>query len=308
MKIAIIGSGAMGSLFGGKLSAAGNEVVLYDINKAHVDAVNKDGLKIETLSTGEISVVRPSATSDPDKVRDADIFIVFVKSTATEAVASSFKAFAGPHTIVVTLQNGVGNEDILKKYFGPSNTAAGVTSQGATFVGPGHIKHAGTGPTHLCMSDKNNDKLKPFINALTQADFETIADNDIVSLVWSKLVINVGINALTALTGLLNGELLDYPGTKELMKDLVSETLVVCDKAGIKLTHANPLETVYSVAEKTGKNRSSMLQDFDRGSMTEIDFINGAIVREAEKYGIDVPVNKTITNLVKTIDLMRKKS
>ena len=141
MKISIIGAGAMGSLFGGKLSASDNEVVLYDINKAHVDAVNKDGLKIETLSTGDIEVVKPLASSEAPDVAGSDILIVFVKSTATEIVARNFKSLVSDDTIVVTLQNGYGNEEILKNHFGAGNTAAGVTSQGATFAGPGHIKH-----------------------------------------------------------------------------------------------------------------------------------------------------------------------
>ena len=305
MKISIIGAGAMGSLFGGKLSKSGNDVVLYDINKEHVDAVNNTGLKIETLSTGESEIVRPAASSDASSVAGSDILIIFVKSTATDIVASQFKPLVDKDTIVVTLQNGYGNEDILKKHFGPSQTAAGVTSQGATFAGPGYIKHAGNGPTHLCMSDKNNARLQPFLEALKSSGFEADAEENIESLVWSKLVINVGINALTALTGLKNGELLDYNETKAIMADLVSEAVAVCEKSGIKLTYDNPLETVYSVSEKTGPNRSSMLQDFDRGSATEIDFINNAIVRQAEKLGIDVPVNKTLSRLVKAIDLSR---
>ncbi len=305
MKISIIGAGAMGSLFGGKLSASGNEVILYDINKAHIDAINSNGLIIETLATGKTDTVYPEASSDPTAVNGSDIIIVFVKSTATEIVASNFKSAALPGTIAVTLQNGYGNEEILKNHFGPSNTAAGVTSQGATFAGPGHIKHAGNGPTHICMSDKNNKKLKPFIETLRSAGFEADIENNIESLVWSKLVINVGINALTALTGLKNGQLLDFDETKAIMKDLVEEAVAVCRQSGITLTYDNPLETVYSVSEKTGPNRSSMLQDFDRGCATEIDFINNAIVRAADKLGIDVPVNRTVARLVKTIDLNR---
>ncbi len=305
MKISVIGAGAMGSLFGGKLSESGNEVVLYDINKAHVDAVNNNGLLIETLASGEKNTVHPSASSDISDIEGSDIFIVFVKSTATDIVANNIKTAARKDTIVVTLQNGYGNEEILKNHFGESNTAAGVTSQGATFAGPGHIKHAGSGPTHICMSDKKNDKIKPFIQALNDAGLEADIENNIESLVWSKLVINVGINALTALTGLKNGMLLDFEETRAIMKDLVDEAVLVCEKSGIKLTYDNPLETVYSVSEKTGQNRSSMLQDFDRGSITEIDFINNAIVKAADKLGIDVPVNRTIAGLVKTIDLNR---
>jgi 2-dehydropantoate 2-reductase len=306
MKISVIGAGAMGSLFGGRLSAAGNDVILYDINREHVSAVNSAGLKIETLANGAIEIVRPEATDNPERLKSSDVFIVFVKSTATETAAATFKPVAGPDTIVITLQNGLGNEEILKKYFGSAQTAAGVTSQGATFAGPGHIKHAGSGPTHLCMSDKNNAKLKPFISELKKAGFEAGAEENIESLVWSKLIINVGINALTALTGMKNGRLLNYSGTKEIMKDLVTEAVGVARAMEIRLTYDNPLEMVYSVAEKTALNRSSMLQDFDRGSATEIDFINAAIVREADRLGMPVPVNRTISALVKTIDLGRK--
>ena len=307
MKISIIGAGAMGSLFGGKLAAAGNDVVLFDINQAHVDAVNSNGLKIETLATGKVQTVQVKASTNADEVKGSDVMIIFVKSTATEIVTKNFKPLAGENTIMVTLQNGYGNEDIIKQQFGATHTAAGVTSQGATFAGPGHIKHAGNGPTHICMSDKNNAKLEPFIAALSAAGFEADIENNIESLVWSKLVINVGINALTALSGLKNGELLDYAEMKALMKDLVDEAVQVCEKTGIKLTYDNPLETVYSVAEKTGPNRSSMLQDFDRGSATEIDFINNAIVRAADAAGVDVPVNRTVARIVKTIDLSRRK-
>ena len=296
----------MGSLFGGKLSAAGNDVVLYDINREHVDAVNESGLIIETMATGERTIIRPAASSNPEAVEGSDVFVIFVKSTATAAVAESFRPLAGSGTIVVTLQNGVGNEEILKNTFGATNTAAGVTSQGATFAGPGHIRHAGQGPTHLCMSDKNNAALAPFIAELKKAGFEAGTEDNIESLIWSKLVINVGINALTALTGLKNGQLLDFEDSRALMADLVAEAVAVCKAAGISLTYDNPLETVEAVVEKTGLNRSSMLQDFDRGSMTEIDFINSAIVREAEKYNIDVPVNRSIAALVKTIDQSRR--
>ncbi len=294
----------MGSLYGGRLSLAGNEVVLYDINKEHVEQINTNGLSIEVLSTGETLVARPKASTDPLAVKGADIMIVFVKSTATEAVAEEFSHYAGPSTIVITLQNGVGNEELLRARFSEGRTAAGVTSQGATFLGPGKIRHAGKGPTYLCMSDKKNEKLFGIVKALNDAGFETHIEENIDNLIWSKLIINVGINALTALTGLQNGRLLDYQGTKDIMADLVNEAVAVAKAKGISLTYSDPLETVYDVAKKTAQNRSSMLQDFDRKSQSEIDFINFAIVREAEKRGISVPVNKTVSRLIKTLDTL----
>jgi len=296
----------MGSLFGGRLSLNGHDVVLYDIFQAHVDRINTDGLEIEESATGEILKAFPLASSDPLDVKDSDLMVVFVKSTATEAVAKQFVPMAGEHTVVLTLQNGLGNEDILRKHFGEHRTAAGVTSQGATFLGPGKIRHAGSGPTHICMSDKKNEKLSAVVAALKDSGFEVDIEENIADLVWSKLIINVGINAVTAISGLENGKLLDYPEMKSLMADLVEEAVKVAEKKGVKLSYPDPVELVYEVSEKTALNRSSMLQDFDRGSLTEIDFINNAIVREGEKLGIDTPYNRQISELVKTMEQVNR--
>jgi 2-dehydropantoate 2-reductase len=305
MKISIIGSGAMGSLFGGMLSRAGHEVVLYDVFREHVEAIRRDGLAIEQAGSSEVLTCRPSATTDPADTRGSDVLIVFVKSTATEAVAAQFAPLAEPGTIALTLQNGLGNEEILRKHFGAERTAAGVTSQGATFLGPGRIRHAGKGPTHLGMASGSHRRLVALATALAQAGFETHVEADVAGLVWSKLVINVGINALTALTGRQNGRLLDLEETRSLMADLVAEAVAVAKARGVTLTYADPLATVYEVAKKTGANRSSMLQDFDRGRETEIDFMNGAIVREGALLGIPVPVNAAVARLVKAIDRFR---
>jgi len=306
MKIAIIGAGAMGSLYGGKLSLTGNEVVLYDINKAHVDKVNLDGLSIEESATGEIIKAYPLASSNPEDVKDSDLMIIFVKSTVTELVAKQFVKLAKPSTIALTLQNGLGNEDIIKENFGEERTAAGVTSQGATFLEPGKIRHAGNGPTHICMSDKNNNKLKNIVNTFADSGFEIHIEDNIEDLVWSKLIINVGINAVTAITGLENGKLLDFPDMKSLMKDLVEEAVNVAKSKNIHLSYPDPVQIVFDVSEKTALNRSSMLQDFDRGSITEIDFINEAIVREGEKLGLPTPYNSLISKLVKSMELVNR--
>jgi 2-dehydropantoate 2-reductase len=152
------------------------------------------------------------------------------------------------------------------------------------------------------MSDGESRKLEGFAGVLQEAGFETHVEKEVAGLIWSKLVINVGINALTALTGQPNGRLLDFEETRLLMADLVAEALAVAGALGIRLTYADPLATVQEVARKTGANRSSMLQDFDRSRETEIDFINGAIVREAAALGIPVPVNRAVTRLVKALD------
>jgi len=305
MKIGIVGSGAMGSLFGGRLSLTGCDVVLYDIFREHVEAVTADGLSIEDAATGAVTTARPRASTDPRSVEGSDLLVIFVKSTATEEAAVQFAPRAGRNAIVLTLQNGLGNEAILSRVFGPERTAAGVTSQGATFLGPGRIRHAGKGPTHICMSSGRNEKLAPVCAAFEAAGFETHVSADVESLVWSKLVINVGINALTAITSQPNGGLLDSEETKAIMADLVGEAVAVAKARGIPLTHEDPLAVVYDVARKTGANRSSMLQDFDRNRASEIEVMNGAIVREAARAGIAAPVNTTITRLIRAIEKAR---
>ena len=306
MKISIIGSGAMGSLFGGHLSLAGHDVVLFDVYREHVEKIASDGLAIEDAATGAVLTAHPAASTEPRAVEGSDVLVIFVKSTATEKAAAQFAPLAKKHTIVVTLQNGLGNEAIIRRHFGPERTAAGVTSQGATFLGPARIRHAGRGPTHIAMADGSSEKLMPFADALTSAGFPTHIETDVAGLVWSKLVINVGINALTAITGQPNGRLLDSEETKALMADLVSEAVAVAKARGIRFTFDDPLRVVYEVAAKTGANRSSMLQDFDRNRETEIDFMNGAIVREAAALGIPVPVNATVTRIITALEKLRK--
>lgn len=308
MKIVIVGAGAMGSLFGGRLALAGADVVLYDVFAEHVLAVRSKGLAIEDAATGAVTVCHPHASTDVADCRGADVLVIFVKSTATEDAARAFRDVAGPATIAITLQNGLGNEAILRTHFGVARTAAGVTSQGATFLEPGKIRHAGKGPTHLGMADGRNGKLAPLAALLQAAGFETHVESDVSSLVWSKLVINVGINALTAFVNQPNGRLLDVEETRALMADLVGEAVAVAKARGVTLTYADPLQTVMDVAKKTGANRSSMLQDFDRGRESEIDFINGAIVREAALLGVSVPVNATVTRLIRAMERLRKRA
>lgn len=308
MKIAVLGAGAMGSLFGGRLSAVKScRVLLYDLNKKHMDRIARQGLVIEAAEgSAAAGIFHPEIAGSPEDVRGCDVLIVFVKANATKEVAERFAPLAGPGTLAVTLQNGLGNEEALRTHFGRARTAAGVTSEGATYLGPGKIRHAGRGSTYLAMSDGDNSKLAPLGELLSAAGFETHLETEVDSLIWSKLIVNVGINALTALLGVPNGRLLDLEKAGELMADLVTEAAAVAAARGVRLTFADPLNAVLEVARKTASNRSSMLQDIDRGRPTEIDMINGAVVREADQLGISVPVNRALTRLVGALELARR--
>jgi 2-dehydropantoate 2-reductase len=300
VKTVIIGAGAMGSLFGGLLALSKQEVWLVDIRQEQIDAIRSAGLRLE--EKGKAQTIRVNATSDVTSIGKADLVIFFVKTYHTEKAASDALVLQKEGTLFLTLQNGLGNEEAICKQVDPRNVMLGVTNHGATLLGPGHIRHAGWGKTYIGELDgKVTDRIKQIALVFNQAGIETEVTSSIRELVWDKLFINIGINALTALTGLKNGQLLDHPETLRLVEALVSEAVEVAGKKGI-LIKGNPLEKVKAVAEATRKNRSSMGQDFDYKRRTEIDAINGAMVREAQRLGIPVPYNQMITNLIKVIE------
>jgi 2-dehydropantoate 2-reductase len=300
MKIVIIGAGAMGCLFGGLLTLSEEEVWLVDIRKEQIDALSSVGLTLEAREKSQ--TIRVKATSDITSIGKADCVIFFVKTYHTEKATSDSLVLEKEDTIFLTLQNGLGNEEAICKFVDPKKVMLGVTNHGATLLGPGHIRHAGWGKTYIGELDRKvTPRVAQIAQLFTKAGIESEVSSNIQGLVWNKLFINVGINAVAALTGLKNGRLLDHPETLRMMEELVSEAVAVARKKGIQI-EGNPLETVKAVAEATRENRCSMGQDFDNRRKTEIDAINGAVVREAERLGIAVPYNQMITDLVKVIE------
>ncbi len=300
MKTVIIGAGAMGSLFGGYLSSSEKDVWLVDVWKEHIDAIRTHGLIIE--EKGEEKTIHPHATAEIASVGKADLIVLFVKAYHTEKAVSDALVLQKEDSVFLTLQNGLGNEEVVCRQVSSRNVLLGATNHGATLLGPGRIRHAGWGKTYLGELDgKKTERVTRFARMLEGAGIETEVSPAIQRVVWEKLLINVGINALAGLTGLKNGELLDYPETLELMEALVSEAVKVAGKKGIQIED-DPLKKVKAVAEATRTNRCSMGQDLDNRRRTEIDAINGAVVRQAEALGIHVPYNRMITNLIKVIE------
>jgi 2-dehydropantoate 2-reductase len=301
MKIVMLGAGAMGSLFGALLSRSGKgEVWLLDIWEEHIDRVKADGLRVE-LEDEEI-VFRLRATTDPEEVGVVDLVIVFVKAYLTADAVEFGLPMVGPETLFLSLQNGLGNMESIKSVVGGAHVVGGVTSQGATMLGPGWIRHGGQGPTVIGQTDgKKTRGVEQIASIFNESGIPTAVSATIERLVWEKLIINVGINPLTALTGLRNGELLKFEETRTLMTMAVEEAEYVAQKKGA-LPKANLTGRVLEVCRATAQNRSSMGQDIDNRRRTEIDFINGAIVREGEILGVPTPVNRTLTYLVKTIE------
>ncbi len=302
MKIAIIGAGAMGCLYGAKLSAVStNEVYLIDVWKDHIDAINNNGLLMEengeTVSYGAVKGV-----VDANLAGICDLAIVFVKSTLTETAIKENKAVFGPDTVALTLQNGLGNIDLICAEIGDCNVIAGTTAHGATMLGPGKMRHAGSGKTIIGeLNGTRTGRIERLAAVLTEAGLETDLSDNVLGLVWDKLLVNVGINSLTGITRLQNGELLKHPEIEELLEAAVEEAHAVAKAKGIRLSYEDPVGHTKDVCRATAANKSSMLQDILNRKQTEIDMINGAVVREGAEAGISAPVNMVLTNLIKFI-------
>ena len=301
MKTAIVGAGAMGSLFGALLSEAGNEVWLYDVWQEHVDAINGSGLQIQR--EGVRRSVRIEATTSPEDIGQNELVIVFVKSTQTQKASAVARKLAGETGLVLTLQNGMGNADVIAERIDPTRILAGTTSHGATMLEAGSIRHAGVGPTTLgawSTSEVGLENARRVAVFFTTAGIETRAVDDVHSVVWNKLLINIGINAITALTGIKNGQLLDLESTRDISRIAVEEAMAVARAAKVRINE-DAFNDVLEVAQATAANRSSMGQDVDNRRQTEISTINGYVVREAIRLGLDAPVNRTLTALVETL-------
>lgn len=299
MKTAIIGAGAMGALFGGLLAESGYEVWLVDVWEAHVRAVVEAGLHIER--EGTTRRIEVHATTNPSEIGAVELVVIFVKASQTRIAARTAAVLPGTDSRVLTLQNGLGNADVIAEIIDPDRVVAGTTAHGATVLGPGRIRHAGVGPTTIGMW--RSDDLEParrIAAGLNAAGIETSVTSDIRRVVWEKLLVNVGINAITALTGVKNGQLLDLEVTRELCRAAVQEGLDVARALGIEVRSDAP-DHVLQIARATAANRSSMGQDVDHRRQTEIDAINGVIVREARRAGLRAPVNQTLTALVATL-------
>ena len=307
MKIAVLGAGAMGSLYGAKLSANGkNDVHLIDVWKDHIDAVNSHGLQMEEGDDVLLYENLKGHTSS-EEAGVCDLVLVFVKSTVTRTAVESNAAVFGPDTVALTLQNGLGNIEQISSVIGAERVIAGTTAHGATMLSPGKIRHAGKGKTIIGeLGGHESDRIRKMAAVLEDAGMETVISGNVLGLVWDKLLVNVGINALTGITKLYNGQLLDYPEIEELLEKAVSEGVAVARAKGIRLGFDDPVAHTKDLCRATAANKSSMLQDILNGRQTEIDRMNGAIVREGKALGIETPVNLALTNLITYLSRKKK--
>jgi len=300
MKICVIGCGAIGSLFAAHLARLGTvDVYAYDVAGEHVEAINRTGLRISGAAD---FTARLRATSDPRELPLCNYGIVATKSLHTRAaIAHAARAF-DETSAVCSVQNGVGNEEILAEYV--KYVIRGTTFPAGHLIAPGHVGFDIKGdtwigpfePTHTPMS-----MVEELAGLLTRAGMNTVALKDARGAQWTKLIFNASTNPVGALTLLHHGAATRFAPTGELFNALIAEGEAVAHALGITLDH-DPREMVQAGANAPGKHKASMLQDVEAGRPTEVDFMNGAIVQWGEKVGVPTPLNKALWGLVKGLE------
>jgi 2-dehydropantoate 2-reductase len=295
-EILIFGTGALATLFAARLSAAGVDVTMLGTWQAGLDALRKEGARL--VGADRVERATPvHATDDPAECRGARFALVLVKAWQTERAAGQLAICLAEDGLALTLQNGLGNREILAQTLGLPRVALGVTTIGATLLGPTLVRLGGEGTISL----EAHPRLRPMEAMLRAAGFAVNVVEDARSLVWGKLVVNAAINPLTALLRVPNGELLQRPAARSLMGELAREAAAVARAQGVSLPFEAPESAAEEVARRTAANHSSMLQDMLRGAPTEIDAICGAIVRAGEETGVPTPVNRATWHLVKAL-------
>jgi 2-dehydropantoate 2-reductase len=294
--ILIIGTGALATLFAARLSQAGANITMLGTWKNGLDALRENGARLIDAD-GMIRSYPVQVTHEPGHYRGAHFALVLVKAWQTERAAGQLTNCLADDGLALTLQNGLGNYETLSRSLGESRVALGVTTTGATLLGPGLARLGGEG----VVSIGKHPRLAPLDEWLRSAGFKVQLVEDARSLAWGKLVINAAINPLTALLRVPNGQLLERPAARTVMATLAREAATVAGAQGVHLPYKDPVSAAEDVLRKTAANQSSMLQDVKRGAPTEIDSICGAVVQKGQQSGVSTPVNWAVWNLVRAV-------
>ena len=288
----------MGCLFGARLNPHA-DVALIGQWPEQIKALQNKPLQIIGSSVPSVQL---SATDEPTSLAPVDLALVLTKSAKTEHAAVQAASILKPDGIALTLQNGIGNLEIIAEQVGANRAALGVTAMGASMDGPGVLRLGGQGVTHLATHPEIDQQIQAIAALFVRAGFETDVAEDVSGLVWGKLAINAGINPLTAILRVRNGVLAESEWARGLMHDAAREVEAVAKVQGIRLPFDDAASRSEEVARLTAANRSSMLQDVSRGASTEIEVICGAVTCKGEALGVPTPVNTLLYRLVKVIE------
>ena len=302
-KLYVIGAGAMGSLFGGLLAEGGMDVTLVDVWQEHVDAIALRGLRM--VGYGGDRVIPIKAVRRTAGLPVADVVLVQCKSMDTENALLTARETVGPETTLVSFQNGLGNEETLASIFGEEKVLGGVTALAASMEAPGRVRNYAELPTHIGeMSGGISARARNLSDLFSRHGLLTTPSSDIRLDIWKKLMANVGLSAASGIANLKIREIMAVPEMRETVLAAIDEAVSVGRADGVSLNEAEAREILGKIVGEggSGENRSSLCIDLQNHRATEIDFINGAIVRLGKRHGIATPVNRTLLAAVKALE------
>ena len=301
MRIAVLGAGSIGILFGTLLHESGNEVTLYNRNRNIVKAVRRNGARVQ--EGRRIIQARIPIETPPRNLRGHDIVLVTVKAYDTLDVARKYRGSVDSGTTVLSLQNGLGNYETLARYLGKRSVIVGSTTEAALMEKPGLVVHTGHGQTWLGEYDGRKSARSDRIGqVLRKARLPARPTRDIRGIVWKKAIVNSAINPLTALTRSTNGELGHSKYLRTIMGDIIREGSSVADAEGVGLGARTLMGFTTRILHTTAQNRSSMLQDIESRRRTEIEQLNGILVEYGRKHQVQTPVNSILLHLVRALE------
>jgi len=303
MRVVVIGAGSLGSAIGGTLACDGHDVVLVTRNQAHVDAIGRDGLRLDDGS--QVRVAPVEARSRYDELEAADLAIVLVKSFDTDAAVRAALPVISDSTTVLTLQNGVGCEETIASVVGEARVIAGRTFVGGRIVQPGVVEYGvdGRRTTIGELDGMRTSRVDEIAAAFTSAGMETDVAGDIRVMMWEKLFVNVATGAWSALTGLPYGELSVHRDVEPMAIATVAEAIEVAGALGIAVTTTDPAVPWRRAWEGLPYGfKASMLQSIEKGSRTEVDVMHGAVCRAGRDTGVPTPINATLWAAVKGLE------
>lgn len=300
MRIAVIGAGAMGSIYGGRLSQH-NEVILVDTNEKVVDQICKNGLKID--ENGTTDCYHPAALCDTSNEKPADLVILFVKALFSRSALENNRSLIGPDTRLMTLQNGAGHEDLLKEFVNEDRVIIGTTEDNGAVLDFGHVRRGGTGVTNVGMLTEDKDGfLGRLKETFDSCGFEVRIHENIQYLIWDKLFTNVSLSALTGILQVDMGYIAADECTWKLCRQLIHETILTAAAAGLEFDEEAVAEKVKKTSLNNPSGCTSIRADLRDGRRTEVDTISGAVVRAAKKYNVEVPGHEFVVNLVHAME------
>lgn len=300
MRIAVLGSGAMGSLFGGYL-AKENDVTLVDLSNTTVDAVNTNGVRIREKD-GSITTCRPQAVTDSSALDQQDLVIVFVKSMYTVSALETNRNLIGENTYLMTLQNGAGHESKLLKFADRRHVIIGSTQHNSSVIEPGFVNHGGSGMTSIGLLDGNSDALKPFADTFTACGLECRTENNVQKQIWKKMFTNTAASSLTALFQVPLGFIHTDKNANWIMRQLCHEAVTVANALGLDFDEEEVVNDVETVLINAPNGYTSIYADIRDGRRTEVDTISGSVVEAAHDLGLAVPYHEMVVRSIHALE------